>query len=108
MRLLDTVVLRPHPMIREFTSSVLLPPSCPHCFFSAPLFPSPHHQVLGDRTGVLRWWDVTRGHCEQRHLPQRGAVRRICFSPCVVAPQRYGRVAVLFQDHSLVFVDLVG
>ncbi|KAI5069331.1 hypothetical protein GOP47_0015632 [Adiantum capillus-veneris] len=63
------------------------------------------HVVMGDRSGNIRWWDVTSG-LSSTFNSHRGGVRRIKFAPVVVGDQTRGRVAVLFNDHTYAIYDL--
>eukprot|EP00250_Pteridium_aquilinum_P015429 c22572_g1_i1 orf=475-4656(+) len=63
------------------------------------------HVVMGDRSGNIRWWDITSG-LSSTFNSRRGGVRRIKFAPVVVGDQTRGRVAVLFNDHTFSVYDL--
>lgn len=63
------------------------------------------HVVMGDRSGNIRWWDVTSG-LSSTFNSHRGGVRRIKFAPVVAGDQTRGRVAVLFNDHTFAVYDL--
>ncbi|CAI7830600.1 unnamed protein product, partial [Closterium sp. NIES-53] len=78
----------PHPLPPFSPLSTSLYP------FSSPPPPSPHPspppppllhltllpQALGDKAGVLRWWDVASG-AAGTHALNRGAIRRLRFAP---------------------------
>ena len=61
---------------------------------------------MGDRSGNIRWWDVTSG-MSSTFNSHRGGVRRIKFAPVAPGDQTRGRVAVLFNDHTFAIYDLV-
>ncbi|XP_068343506.1 uncharacterized protein [Pyrus communis] len=63
------------------------------------------HVVMGDRSGNIRWWDVTTGHSSSFNT-QREGIRRIKFSPVVPGDRSRGRVAVLFYDNTFSVFDL--
>jgi len=63
-------------------------------------------QVMGDRTGSIRWWDVVTG-LSSSFSTRRGPVRRIKFAPVRIGDSTRGRIAVLFNDHSFAVYDLV-
>lgn len=63
-------------------------------------------QVMGDRTGSIRWWDVLTG-LSSSFSTRRGAIRRIKFAPVRFGDTTRGRIAVLFNDHSFAVYDLV-
>lgn len=63
------------------------------------------HVVMGDRSGNLRWWDVTTGHSSSFNT-HRDGIRRIKFSPVVVGDRSRGRIAVLFYDNTFAIYDL--
>ncbi|KAJ8768132.1 hypothetical protein K2173_021072 [Erythroxylum novogranatense] len=63
------------------------------------------HVVMGDRSGNIRWWDVTTGHSSS-FSTHRDRIRRIKFSPIVPGDRNRGRVAVLFQDNTFSVFDL--
>lgn len=63
-------------------------------------------QVMGDRSGNIRWWDVTTGHSSQFSTHREG-IRRIKFSPVVPGDRSRGRIAVLFHDNTFSVFDLV-
>lgn len=65
-----------------------------------------HFQVMGDRSGNIRWWDVTTGHSSSFNTHREG-IRRIKFSPVVPGDRSRGRVAVLFYDNTFSVFDLV-
>ncbi|PPD69792.1 hypothetical protein GOBAR_DD33332 [Gossypium barbadense] len=62
--------------------------------------------VMGDRSGNIRWWDVTTGQSSSFNTYREG-VRRIKFSPVVAGDRSRGRVAVLFNDNTFSVFDLV-
>ena len=61
---------------------------------------------MGDRSGNIRWWDVTTGHSSSFSTHREG-IRRIKFSPVVAGDRSRGRVAVLFYDNTFSVFDLV-
>ncbi|MBA0764375.1 hypothetical protein Gotri_013731 [Gossypium trilobum] len=61
--------------------------------------------VMGDRSGVVRWWDVTTGHSSSFNTHREG-IRRIKFSPSVAGDHSRGRIAVLFYDNTFSVFDL--
>lgn len=61
---------------------------------------------MGDRSGNIRWWDVTTGHSSSFNTHREG-IRRIKFSPVVAGDRSRGRVAVLFYDNTFAVYDLV-
>ncbi|KAH9761734.1 transducin family protein / WD-40 repeat family protein [Citrus sinensis] len=61
--------------------------------------------VMGDRSGNIRWWDVTTGHSSQFSTHREG-IRRIKFSPVVPGDRSRGRIAVLFHDNTFSVFDL--
>lgn len=61
---------------------------------------------MGDRSGNIRWWDVTTGHSSSFNTHREG-IRRIKFSPVVTGDRSRGRVAVLFYDNTFSVFDLV-
>lgn len=61
---------------------------------------------MGDRTGNIRWWDVTTGQSSSFNTHREG-IRRIKFSPVVPGDRSRGRVAVLFYDNTFSVFDLV-
>lgn len=61
---------------------------------------------MGDRSGNIRWWDVTTGQSSAFNS-HRDGVRRIKFSPVVAGDRSRGRVAVLFNDNTFSVYDLV-
>lgn len=63
------------------------------------------HVVMGDRTGNIRWWDVTTGQSSSFNTHREG-IRRIKFSPVVPGDRSRGRVAVLFYDNTFSVFDL--
>ncbi|CAN1216934.1 WD repeat-containing protein 11 [Linum perenne] len=63
------------------------------------------HVVMGDRTGNIRWWDVTTGSSSSFNTHREG-IRRIKFSPIVPGDESRGRVAVLFYDNTFSVFDL--
>ena len=63
-------------------------------------------QVMGDRSGSIRWWDVTTGHSSSFNT-HRDGIRRIKFSPVVAGDRSRGRIAVLFYDNTFSVYDLV-
>ncbi|KAL9440390.1 hypothetical protein AB3S75_019118 [Citrus x aurantiifolia] len=63
------------------------------------------HVVMGDRSGNIRWWDVTTGHSSQFSTHREG-IRRIKFSPVVPGDRSRGRIAVLFHDNTFSVFDL--
>ncbi|OWM65934.1 hypothetical protein CDL15_Pgr015359 [Punica granatum] len=63
------------------------------------------HVVMGDRSGNVRWWDVTTGHSSSFNTHREG-IRRIKFSPVVEGDRSRGRVAVLFYDNTFSVYDL--
>ncbi|KAL9249032.1 WD repeat-containing protein [Drosera capensis] len=63
------------------------------------------HVVIGDRSGNIRWWDVTSGHSSSFNTHREG-IRRIKFSPVVPGDRSRGRVAVLFYDNTFSVYDL--
>lgn len=63
-------------------------------------------QVMGDRSGNIRWWDVTTGHSSSFNTHREG-IRRIKFSPVVAGDRSRGRIAVLFHDNTFSVFDLV-
>ncbi|TYH08036.1 hypothetical protein ES288_A08G283000v1 [Gossypium darwinii] len=63
------------------------------------------HVVMGDRSGVVRWWDVTTGHSSSFNTHREG-IRRIKFSPAVAGDHSRGRIAVLFYDNTFSVFDL--
>ncbi|KAL2929681.1 WD repeat-containing protein 11 [Bienertia sinuspersici] len=63
------------------------------------------HVVMGDRSGNIRWWDVTTGHSSSFNTHREG-IRRIKFSPVVPGDRSRGRVAVLFYDNTFAVYDL--
>ncbi|KAH7442491.1 hypothetical protein KP509_03G091500 [Ceratopteris richardii] len=63
------------------------------------------HVVMGDRSGNIRWWDVSSG-LSSTFNSHRGGVRRIKFAPVAVGDQTRGRVAALFNDHTFGIYDL--
>ncbi|TQD70992.1 hypothetical protein C1H46_043475 [Malus baccata] len=63
------------------------------------------HVVMGDRSGNIRWWDVTTGYSSSFNTHREG-IRRIKFSPVVPGDHSRGRVAVLFYDNTFSVFDL--
>lgn len=63
-------------------------------------------QVMGDRGGNIRWWDVTSGHSSSFSTRREG-ILRIKFSPFIKGDSSRGRVAVLFYDNTFSIYDLV-
>ncbi|KAK6248375.1 hypothetical protein QUC31_019940 [Theobroma cacao] len=63
------------------------------------------HVVMGDRSGNIRWWDVTSGHSSSFNTHREG-IRRIKFSPVVAGDRSRGRIAVLFYDNTFSVFDL--
>lgn len=63
-------------------------------------------QVMGDRSGNIRWWDVTTGQSSSFNT-HRDGIRRIKFSPVVPGDRSRGRIAVLFYDNTFSVFDLV-
>ncbi|RWR73368.1 WD repeat-containing protein 11 [Cinnamomum micranthum f. kanehirae] len=63
------------------------------------------HVVMGDRSGNIRWWDVTSGLSSSFNTHREG-IRRIKFSPVVPGDQTRGRIAVLFYDNTFSIFDL--
>ncbi|XP_044471425.1 WD repeat-containing protein 11 isoform X1 [Mangifera indica] len=63
------------------------------------------HVVMGDRSGNIRWWDVTTGHSSSFNT-HRDGIRRIKFSPVVSGDRSRGRIAVLFYDNTFSVFDL--
>ncbi|KAJ4950939.1 hypothetical protein NE237_027771 [Protea cynaroides] len=63
------------------------------------------HVVTGDRSGNIRWWDVTTGLSSSFNT-QREGIRRINFSPVVAGDRSRGRIAVLFYDNTFAIFDL--
>ncbi|XVF34628.1 hypothetical protein REPUB_Repub18cG0075300 [Reevesia pubescens] len=63
------------------------------------------HVVMGDRSGNIRWWDVTTGHSSSFNTHREG-IRRIKFSPIVAGDHSRGRIAVLFYDNTFSVFDL--
>ncbi|XP_038696961.1 WD repeat-containing protein 11 isoform X2 [Tripterygium wilfordii] len=63
------------------------------------------HVVMGDRSGNIRWWDVTTGHSSSFNT-HRDGIRRIKFSPVVPGDRSRGRIAVLFYDNTFSAFDL--
>lgn len=61
---------------------------------------------MGDRSGNIRWWDVTTGQSSAFNS-HRDGIRRIKFSPVVAGDRSRGRVAVLFNDNTFSVFDLV-
>ncbi|XP_006646857.2 WD repeat-containing protein 11-like [Oryza brachyantha] len=63
------------------------------------------HVVMGDRSGNIRWWDVTTG-LSSSFSTHREGIRRIKFSPVVPGDRSRGRIAVLFYDNTFSIFDL--
>ncbi|XWS70717.1 hypothetical protein CRYUN_Cryun03dG0071500 [Craigia yunnanensis] len=63
------------------------------------------HVVMGDRSGNIRWWDVTTGHSSSFNTHREG-IRRIKFSPVVAGDRSRGRIAVLFYDNTFSVFEL--
>ncbi|KAF4392022.1 hypothetical protein F8388_004351 [Cannabis sativa] len=63
------------------------------------------HVVMGDRSGNIRWWDVTTGQSSSFNTHREG-IRRIKFSPVVAGDRTRGRIAVLFYDNTFSIFDL--
>ncbi|XP_030473657.1 uncharacterized protein LOC115691215 [Syzygium oleosum] len=63
------------------------------------------HVVMGDRSGNIRWWDITTGHSSSFNTHREG-IRRIKFSPVVAGDRSRGRIAVLFYDNTFTVYDL--
>ncbi|KAL7093492.1 hypothetical protein ACP275_11G043500 [Erythranthe tilingii] len=63
------------------------------------------HVVMGDRSGNIRWWDVTTGQSSSFNTHKEG-IRRIKFSPVVPGDNSRGRIAVLFYDNTFSVFDL--
>uniref|UniRef100_A0A0D9VBZ7 Uncharacterized protein n=1 Tax=Leersia perrieri TaxID=77586 RepID=A0A0D9VBZ7_9ORYZ len=63
------------------------------------------HVVMGDRSGNIRWWDVTTG-LSSSFSTHREGIRRIKFSPVVHGDRSRGRIAVLFYDNTFSIFDL--
>ncbi|XP_059635123.1 uncharacterized protein LOC132277309 isoform X2 [Cornus florida] len=63
------------------------------------------HVVMGDRSGNIRWWDVTTGQSSSFNTHREG-IRRIKFSPVVAGDRSRGRIAVLFYDNTFSVFDL--
>ncbi|GFQ04266.1 WD repeat-containing protein 11 [Phtheirospermum japonicum] len=63
------------------------------------------HVVMGDRSGSIRWWDVTTGQSSSFNT-HRDGIRRIKFSPVVPGDRSRGRIAVLFYDNTCSVFDL--
>jgi WD40 repeat protein len=61
---------------------------------------------MGDRSGSIRWWDVTTGLSSSFRTHREG-IRRIKFSPVVHGDRSRGRIAVLFYDNTFSIFDLV-
>lgn len=80
-----------------------------HGFFKIPILMNCgfiFSQVMGDRSGNIRWWDVTTGHSSSFNT-HRDGIRRIKFSPVVSGDRSRGRIAVLFYDNTFSVFDLV-
>uniref|UniRef100_A0A1D1YAN9 WD repeat-containing protein 11 n=1 Tax=Anthurium amnicola TaxID=1678845 RepID=A0A1D1YAN9_9ARAE len=63
------------------------------------------HVVMGDRSGNIRWWDITTGLSSSFNTYREG-IRRIKFSPVVAGDRSRGRIAVLFYDNTFSVFDL--
>ncbi|XP_075490715.1 uncharacterized protein LOC142529161 isoform X3 [Primulina tabacum] len=63
------------------------------------------HVVMGDRSGNIRWWDVTTGQSSSFNT-HRDGIKRIKFSPVVPGDRSRGRIAVLFYDNTFSVFDL--
>ncbi|KAM7265985.1 hypothetical protein ACFE04_003668 [Oxalis oulophora] len=63
------------------------------------------HVVMGDRSGNIRWWDVTTGQTSSFNTHKDG-IRRLKFSPVVSGDRSRGRIAVLFYDNTFSVFDL--
>ncbi|CAH9089514.1 unnamed protein product [Cuscuta epithymum] len=63
------------------------------------------HVVMGDRSGNIRWWDVSTGQSSSLNT-QREGIRRIKFAPVVSGDHSLGRIAVLFNDNTYSIFDL--
>ncbi|KAE8654512.1 WD repeat-containing protein 11-like isoform X2 [Hibiscus syriacus] len=63
------------------------------------------HVVMGDRSGNIRWWDVTTGQSSSFNTYREG-IRRMKFSPVVAGDRSRGRIAVLFNDNTFSVFDL--
>ncbi|VVB04815.1 unnamed protein product [Arabis nemorensis] len=63
------------------------------------------HVVMGDKSGNIRWWDITTGQSSAFNS-HRDGIRRIKFSPVVAGDRSRGRVAVLFNDNTFSVFDL--
>ncbi|KAM7511522.1 hypothetical protein LguiB_010397 [Lonicera macranthoides] len=63
------------------------------------------HVVMGDRSGNIRWWDVTTGQSSSFNTHREG-IRRVKFSPVVPGDRSRGRIAVLFYDNTFSVFDL--
>ncbi|CAN6898115.1 unnamed protein product, partial [Brassica oleracea] len=61
---------------------------------------------LWERSGNIRWWDVTTGQSSAFNS-HRDEVRRTKFSHVVAGDRSRGRVAVLFNDNTFFVYDLV-
>lgn len=61
---------------------------------------------MGDRSGNIRWWDVTTGLSSSFNTHKEG-IRRIKFSPVVSGDRSRGRITVLFYDNTFSIFDLV-
>ncbi|CAN7010913.1 unnamed protein product, partial [Brassica oleracea var. botrytis] len=60
---------------------------------------------LWERSGNIRWWDVTTGQSSAFNS-HRDEVRRTKFSHVVAGDRSRGCVAVLFNDNTLFVYDL--
>ncbi|XP_043724935.1 WD repeat-containing protein 11-like isoform X2 [Telopea speciosissima] len=63
------------------------------------------HVVMGDRSGNIRWWDVTTGLSSTFNTHREG-IQRIKFCPVVAGDYSRGRIAVLFYDNTFGIFDL--
>ncbi|CAF2056908.1 unnamed protein product, partial [Brassica oleracea var. botrytis] len=61
---------------------------------------------LWERSGNIRWWDVTTGQSSAFNS-HRDEVRRTKFSHVVAGDRSRGRVDVLFNDNTFFVYDLV-
>lgn len=75
-------------------------------FYMLPSFICKTLKVMGDRSGSIRWWDVTTGLSSSFNT-HRDGIRRIKFSPIVSGDHSRGRIAVLFHDNTFSIFDLV-
>lgn len=63
-------------------------------------------QVMGDRSGNIRWWDVKTKQSSSFNT-HRESIRRIKFSLVVPGDRSHGRIVVLFNDYTFSVFDLV-